>query len=263
MFKSRPMPGGRPVRFDPASLRLGGSPRLEGEDEAYIKGLAELGGGLPPILVHGASLHVLDGIHRARAAIAGGDTGIEAVFFDGGVDAAFGGAARANIRHGLPLTLAERKAAEGRVLQPCSQWSDWAVSAAPGRSAATCVPSANGQLTALNSFATGSARTASGDRLTPSLSRRRAAEALAQRAEASIREVARRSGVPVGIVRDVRQRDGLDPGVPPRRGRNLPARQRSTFSNGSGRRVIDLVLGPPRVLWRRGYLAPADAWVLI
>jgi hypothetical protein len=50
--------------------------------------------------------------------------------------------------------------------------------------------------------------------------RGRAAELLAERPDISLREVARRAGVSVGTVRDVRRRlrDGLDPVLRPRRG---------------------------------------------
>jgi hypothetical protein len=58
---SRPSPArSAPVSVELASLRLDGSPRLEGENQAHIHMLAELGGGLPPIPVHRTSMRVLD-----------------------------------------------------------------------------------------------------------------------------------------------------------------------------------------------------------
>jgi hypothetical protein len=59
-------------------------------------------------------MRVLDGMHRVRAAILRGDAVIAAVFFDGDADAGFVEAVRANISHGLPLTVADRKAAVAR-----------------------------------------------------------------------------------------------------------------------------------------------------
>jgi hypothetical protein len=181
-------------------------------------------------------MRVLDGMHRVRAAIVRGDTVIEAVFFDGDADAAFVEAVRANVTHGLPLTLADRKAAARRIAQRFPQWSDRAVAAASGLSPATVcslrerVTDGSGQL---------HTRVGRDGRRRPvdaSLGRRRAAEVLAQRPDASLREVARCSGVSVGTVRDVRRRlrAGLDPVSDPRRGGTLPAARLVAAPNGSG-----------------------------
>jgi hypothetical protein len=61
-------------------------------------------------------MRVIDGMHRLRAAQLRGDHGVEVKFFDGDADEAFIAAVRANITHGLPLTLADRKAAAQRIL---------------------------------------------------------------------------------------------------------------------------------------------------
>jgi ParB-like chromosome segregation protein Spo0J len=209
-----------PVAVELASLELDGSPRLEGESEAHIRMLADVGGGLPPILVHRQSMRVLDGMHRVRAAILRGDAAIGAVFFDGDADAGFVEAVRANITHGLPLTLADRKAAAQRILRLFPGWSDRAVAAVTGLSAVTLgrvrqrVTEGSGQLP------TRVGRDGRRRPLDASGGRGRAAELLAQRPEVSLREVARRAGVSVGTVRDVRRRlrDGLDPVLRPRRG---------------------------------------------
>jgi hypothetical protein len=72
---SKPYPvGSAPVNVVLAVLNLDGWPRLKGESQAHIQGLAEVGGGLPPILVHRQSMRILDGMHRVRAAIVRGDT---------------------------------------------------------------------------------------------------------------------------------------------------------------------------------------------
>jgi hypothetical protein len=230
--------GGAPVSVVLAVLHLDGSPRLKGESQAHVQRLAEVGGGLPPILVHRQSMRVLDGMHRVRAAIVRGDSAIEAVFFDGDADAAFVEAVRANVTHGLPLTLADRKAAARRIAQRFPQWSDRAVAAASGLSPATVcslrerVTEDSGQL---------HTRVGRDGRRRPvdaSPGRRRAAEVLAQRPDASLREVARCSGVSVGTVRDVRRRlrAGLDPVSHPRRGGTLPAARLVAGGSGSGPR---------------------------
>jgi hypothetical protein len=165
-------------------------------------------------------MRVLDGMHRVRAAILRGDAAIGVVFFDGDADAGFVEAVRANITHGLPLTLADRKAAAQRILRLFPDWSDRVVAAVTGLSAVTLgrvrgrVTEGSGQLH------TRVGRDGRRRPLDASGGRRRAAELLAERPDISLREVARRAGVSVGTVRDVRRRlrDGLDPVLRPRRG---------------------------------------------
>jgi hypothetical protein len=51
------------------SLALEMSPRQGGENNEHARALAESEERLPPIVVHGPSMRVIDGIHRVRAAI--------------------------------------------------------------------------------------------------------------------------------------------------------------------------------------------------
>ncbi|OKI86585.1 hypothetical protein AMK10_35315 [Streptomyces sp. CB02058] len=104
----------RPVPV--AELVPADSPRLSGIDEAHARKLAEVHAMLPPILVHRPTMRVIDGMHRVRAAVIAGLDVIDAQFFDGDDNEAFIQAVARNIAHGLPLSLADRKAAALRIL---------------------------------------------------------------------------------------------------------------------------------------------------
>jgi hypothetical protein len=105
-------------------VRDADSPRLGGESAEHAKLLAELDVELPPIVLHQATMRVVDGMHRLTAAKIRGQTTIEATFFEGSEDDAFIEAVRLNMAHGLPLTLADRKAAAVRILRTHAEWSD-------------------------------------------------------------------------------------------------------------------------------------------
>lgn len=93
------------------SLLPANSPRSQGEDDEHIQRLAENEADLPPILVQQGTMRVIDGMHRLRAAILNGRRSIDVEFFDGSDEEAFIRAVEQNVAHGLPLTLADRKAA--------------------------------------------------------------------------------------------------------------------------------------------------------
>jgi ParB-like chromosome segregation protein Spo0J len=110
------------------------TPRLEGENEEHIRVLAGTGERLPPIIVHRRTMQVLDGMHRLRAAILRGEEFIEVRFFNGDDRDAFVVAVLANVAHGLPLTLADRRAAARRILALYPTRSDRAIAAVVGLS---------------------------------------------------------------------------------------------------------------------------------
>ena len=194
-------------------LRSGYTPRLAGEDLAHASALAECDAELPPILVHEPSMQVIDGMHRLRAAILRGHSEIEVRFFRGAQEAAFVLAVQANTTHGLPLTLADREAAAARILRSHPHWSDRAIASAAGLAAKTV----------------SAIRSRSGERVPPSTmrlgrdgrvrplnaveGRLRAHAVIQQHPQASLREIARASGISLGTARDVKQRvrQGMDP----------------------------------------------------
>jgi ParB-like chromosome segregation protein Spo0J len=200
-------------RVEIVSLTLAGSPRLSGEDPEHTRRLAEISTGLPPILVHRASMRVLDGVHRVQAARIRGQTAIEAVFFDGDADAAFVLAVRANVGHGLPLTMADRRAAAQRLLDIRPEWSDRAVAATTGLAPGTVRRLREWSSDEAPAAAARVGRDGRARPLDASAGRQRAAEVIAKRPDASLRMIARLAGVSPSTARDVRRRvsNGEDP----------------------------------------------------
>ncbi|MEV0401520.1 ParB N-terminal domain-containing protein [Actinoallomurus sp. NPDC050550] len=194
------------------SLRPADSPRLRGEDREHVVRLAGVETPLPPILVHRPTMRVIDGMHRLRAAMLRGDTEIEAVFFDGSAAEAFARAVELNVAHGLPLTLADRRAAAARILAAEPQASDRRIAARTGLSARTVasVRRSTPQIPQTNARVgtDGRARPVSG-----AGGRQLAAQIISARPEASLREVARAAGISLSTAHDVRKRllQGRDP----------------------------------------------------
>jgi ParB-like chromosome segregation protein Spo0J len=188
------------------ALRPGDSPRSGGEDKAHIARLAEAETPLPPILVERRTMRVIDGMHRFLAASLRGQETVDVEFFDGKPEDAFLCAVEANVTHGLPLSLADRRAAAERIIASHPQMSDRAIGRTTGLAARTVAAirrsSGDGGLQ-LN------ARVGRDGRVRPLSSaegRRRAAALLAEHPGASLREVARGAGVSPATARDVRRR---------------------------------------------------------
>src|SRR6202012_870809 len=89
-----------------------------------------------PILVQ-RSMHVIDGAHRVRAAQLRGQIVIRAILVDDNESEAFIRSVTANTRHGLPLTLRDRKQAAARLLRICPDKSDRAIAELAGLSGKT------------------------------------------------------------------------------------------------------------------------------
>lgn len=137
------------TRVPIAALRPADSPRRNGEDASHVRLLAGSYDSLPPILVHRPTMRVIDGMHRLRAARLNGQSDIDVTYYDGDEAGAFIEAVRANVTHGLPLTLADRRAAAVRILESYPEMSDRSV----------------GALTGLSGKTVGAARRRAGDRL--------------------------------------------------------------------------------------------------
>ncbi|HEX6354439.1 ParB N-terminal domain-containing protein [Actinophytocola sp.] len=116
------------------SLDVNGSPRIAGEDVDHVAVLASVGTELPPIIVRRATRWVIDGRHRLRAAELRDEATIPVRFFDGDQRSAFVLAVRMNIDGGLPLSLADRKAAAARVVSWYACWSDRLIASMTGLS---------------------------------------------------------------------------------------------------------------------------------
>ncbi|POX63425.1 transcriptional regulator [Streptomyces sp. Ru62] len=203
---------------DISDLLPADSPRSVQEDDDHVRTLAESDAPLPPVIVHAGTLRLIDGTHRVHAARLRGQTTVPARFYEGPDDGAFVLAVASNVRHGLPLSRAERLTAAERVLESHPHWSDRAVAHVTGLSATTigklrqkCATGREQQLhTRIGRD--GRARPVDG-----ADGRERAAAFLRRHPDASLRQVAQAAGISPGTARDVRRRlqSSEDP-LPPR-----------------------------------------------
>jgi hypothetical protein len=120
------------VEVEVSSLSVSGSPRFSGTDQEHVETLAAAQTPLPPIIVHRGTMRVIDGAHRLKAARLRGLGKIAVRFFDGDEADAFVVAVKSNIAHGLPLSMADRKRAAGRIIASHPQWSDRRIASVTG-----------------------------------------------------------------------------------------------------------------------------------
>ncbi|MEU7580873.1 helix-turn-helix domain-containing protein [Streptomyces sp. NPDC041068] len=120
-----------------ATLLPADSPRLGGICHDHAQLLAESVKELEPILVHRATGRVVDGMHRLRAAMLRGARDLPVRYVEGSSADLFVHSVAANTRHGLPLTLKDRRAAVVRILASHPHWSDRAIAAVSGVSPKT------------------------------------------------------------------------------------------------------------------------------
>jgi ParB-like chromosome segregation protein Spo0J len=193
------------------------SPRSDGVDQSHAQLLAESAVDLPPILVHRPTMRVIDGMHRLAAARLAGREAIAVRFFEGTGEEAFEEAVRANVAHGLPLSLADREAAAERILTGRPYVSDRFVAGVVGLAVGTVCAIRR----RVGSDA-GRGRLGRDGRVRPvdpAEGRKAASEIVAARPEASLREIAREAGISPATARDVREkmRRGEDPVAPAKR----------------------------------------------
>jgi hypothetical protein len=192
------------------SLLVGDSPRLNGEDDQHIQLLAASEQTLPPIIVHRQTMRVIDGMHRLRAAALKGESCIEISYFEGSEEDAFVTAVKANIAHGLPLSLNDRRAAAARIVATHPHKSDRSIAAITGLAPGTvgairrhvCSGEGGGEEGIL-------ARIGRDGRVRPldTTERRRiAADVIAKDPDASLRMIAKIAGISPATARDVRER---------------------------------------------------------
>ncbi|MGR6975168.1 ParB/RepB/Spo0J family partition protein [Streptomyces cynarae] len=211
------------VRID--KLLPADSPRLNGVDEDHVQRLAELDTTLPPVLVHRTTMRVVDGMHRVAAAARKGLTSVEVQYFDGADEDAFLRSVTANIAHGLPLSLADRKAAAERILRSRFDLSDRTVAAYTGLDAKT-VAGLRARSTADSPRS--NIRTGADGRAHPldrTAERIRAAELMTRRPDLPLRAIVKETGLSLGTAHDVRQR--LRRGEPPVPEGRRPAARRA------------------------------------
>jgi len=214
------------------AVRLGTSIRLSGEDTEHVHTLVRSTTDLPPIVVHRGTMRVIDGVHRLRAARLRGQPQIQVQYFDGTDEEAFFFAVRTNLNHGLPLTMADRRAAASRIIAARPDWSDRRVGSAAGL-AGTTVAALRARIRPVS--VPTEARVGLDGRVRPmdSCARRQlAVQLIKERPDASVREIARTAGIAPSTALDVRDRlrRGDDP-VPPRTRRKDKEKPASTVGN--------------------------------
>jgi hypothetical protein len=210
------------------SLLPADSPRQSGTDDRHADLLAEIAGRLPPILVHGPTMRIIDGMHRVRAAQASGARTIIARVYNGSEIDAFVIAVKMNISHGLPLGRPDRVTAAQRIITSHPDWSNRMIASATG-----LAPGTVGQIRKRSSDQSDQldARIGRDGRSRPldgAAGRRLAGRLLVEQPAASLRSIARAAGVSASTVLDVRRRvsAGEDPVSPRQRdargGRDMP-----------------------------------------
>jgi hypothetical protein len=193
------------------ALRFAESPRLRGCSDDFVRSLASSGAQLPPIVVHRPTMRVVDGAHRLKAAMLRGCRSVEVEYVDVPVEDLFGLAVSLNL---ATLSTADREAAARRLLRSHPRRSDRAIAASTGLAAKSVgvLRRAVGGQAPVRVGRDGKVRP-----VNSAAGRRLAGRMVTERPDASLRDIARASGVSPGTVRDVRRRlsAGLDP-VPER-----------------------------------------------
>jgi ParB-like chromosome segregation protein Spo0J len=218
------LPAGFTHRVRIETLLPADSPRLNGVDENHVRRLTDIYATLPPILVHRRTMRVVDGMHRVAAAAAKGLTSVEVQYFDGADEEAFLRSVTANIAHGLPLSVADRKAAAERILRARSDLSDRAVADCTGldaKTVATIRPRSTADSPRSNIRIGADGRAHPLDR---TAERIRAAEIMTRRPDLPLRAIVKETGLSLGTAHDVRQRL-LRGEAPVPNGRRTSARQ--------------------------------------
>jgi ParB-like chromosome segregation protein Spo0J len=230
------------VQVPVASLLRGDSPRLKGESKIHAALMVDALD-MPPIIVRRATMQVIDGMHRLTAAQLRHQDTVAVRFFDGTAEEAFVLAVAANIAHGLPLTLGDRKAAAARILEMYPSWSDRMIASTAGLSHPTVAAirrCPTGKTFQLDSRLgrDGKARPLSSDD-----GRRAAAEVIRADQSKSLREIAKEAHVSRGTVQNVRARleQGVDPSVSKTRAATL------NFHLARGQAVLTRLRNNPSV----------------
>ena len=211
-----------PVEHMPLSrLTPGFFQRGAGTDPAHVQMLVEAASAaeLPAILVQAGNSRIVDGMHRYEAARIRGDETIPVRLINCTDKDAFILAVKANIWHGLPLSRTDRMTGAKQIVEWHPDWSDRAIGMATGLSAKTIagirreISDDPGQQSGKRLGRDGKRRP-----IAASEGRRRAAEYLALRPDAPLREIAREADVALATAQDVRARirRGVDP-IAPRR----------------------------------------------
>ncbi|WP_197287853.1 ParB/RepB/Spo0J family partition protein [Streptomyces apocyni] len=206
-----------------ATLVVAGSPRLGGEDDAYVQSLAEVESPLPPLIVHRGTMRVIDGIHRLQAAVSLGRRTVAVRYFEGTSQEAALLSVTLNISHGRPLSLEDRMAAALRIFRSHPHWSDRSVAVLAGLSAAKVAALRRDSGTAPSNVRIG--RDGRARPVDASAGREHARRLLEENPGTSMRQIARTAGISAATAADVRDRMRRGESAVPAR-RSPPERSR-------------------------------------
>lgn len=243
---SLPVPDASTTEVSIERLGLGLSPRIQEINDRHVRTLALTDPqSLPPIIVDRRSMRVVDGLHRLRAMQMWNMTKIQVRYVEGPDDLMFAWAVAANVHHGLPLTLQDRRHSAKRVIAAFPQVSDRGIAELTGLSPKTVAKLRDQSSEESPQLA----RVGQDGRLrpvNPASGRQRAKLILEEDPHASITEVADRAGVSRATARDVRNR--LDRGEDPVLHRPHHTRKATAFDSN---------LASPTAMMRRLRQDPA------
>lgn len=189
--------------------------RAGGTDPAHVQMLLEAATSaeLPAILVQASNSRIVDGMHRYEAARLRGDETIAVRLIDCSNRDAFILAVKANTWHGLPLSRADRMAGARQIVEWHADWSDRAIGMATGLSAKTIAGIRRQSSEEAHPSGKRLGRDGKRRPIAAADGRRRAAEYLAARPDAPLREIAREADIALATAQDVRARvrRGIDP----------------------------------------------------
>ena len=235
---------GLPVVSIPVQrLSLGFSPRTAGHDERHVRTLAELDRPWPPLLVHRQTYRVIDGMHRLLAARLRGDLVIEARLHDCAESDAFVLAVLANLTHGLPLSLSDRKAAARRIVDSQPTWSDRRIAVTTGLSDKTVAAlrrtaqAPEGDVEVWRVGADGRSRP-----LDAASHRTMVTRLLRESPNSSLRQIASRAGVSPETVRSIRHKMEDGGASVASRGQHAAERLQAELDP---RRYLEILAGDP------------------
>ncbi|WP_444978674.1 hypothetical protein [Actinoplanes derwentensis] len=155
-------------------------------------------------------MRIIDGMHRLRAAQLNGESCITARLLDDDDKTSYLRSISANVSHGLPLSLTDRRAAALELISMFPHCSDRSIGRAAGITGKTV-----GSLRKKFGGAMPATRTGRDGRIRPidnASAKRAVTELITQNPEASLREIARNAGVSPNTVRSIRQQMTATPG---------------------------------------------------
>jgi hypothetical protein len=214
-------------------------------------------------------MRVIDGTHRLLAAQMRGEKEIEARFFEGDEGGSYVLAVKSNVAHGLPLSLADRKAAAARIIHLYPDWSNRMIASIAGiapntvasargtvaSASAQCMPEDGCPSEQNEQLGTRVGRDGRRRPLNVGERRKLAAKLIQENPRASLREIAEQAGISPETVRGIRSAEikpensngeARETGVPRTGASSQNRRPRDGSTNGNGKKSpLDFLRADP------------------